>query len=201
MSLPIFPTLPGQGWSVKKTPTFSTRVASHSSGREVRASLYAHALYQFELSFDALDSSGANAGLQAEIPANSDGLLDVLRRSAGNVSLRRSDRQRGDSPRPSPPATARPNVSSLGRSIGGYYEPASYVTSIASVTVAGAATSAYTFTAPNLITFTTAPASGATIAASFAYAFQCRFLDDTAEFENFASGLWKIGGLKFRQVR
>jgi hypothetical protein len=66
VSLPIFPTLPGQGWSVKKKPTFSTRVASHSSGREVRLSLYAHALYAFELTFDGLDSSGANPGLQAQ---------------------------------------------------------------------------------------------------------------------------------------
>jgi hypothetical protein len=89
----------------------------------------------------------------------------------------------------------------LGRAIGGYYEPASYVTAITTVTVPGTPTSAYTFAAPNVITFTTAPANGATIAASFSYGFQCRFLDDAAEFENFASGLWKIGGLKFRQVR
>ena len=66
MTLPLFPTLPGQGWSVVKTPTFSTRVASHSSGREVRSNLYAHALYEFELSFDALDSSGGNSALQPQ---------------------------------------------------------------------------------------------------------------------------------------
>ena len=49
MTLQTLPTLPGQGWSVKKTPIFSTRISPHVSGREVRASLYAHALYQFEL--------------------------------------------------------------------------------------------------------------------------------------------------------
>ena len=200
MSLPIFPTLPGQGWSIKKTPTFSTRVASHSSGREVRASLYVHALYQFELSFEALDSSGANPGVQAQSLQSLVGFwmscggqqgtflyVDPSDNSVAGQSIATGD-------------GATQNFV-LGRSIGGYYEPASYVTSIASVTVAGVATSAYTLTAPNLIAFATAPASGATIAASFSYAFQCRFLDDTAEFENFASGLWKIDGLKFRQVR
>jgi hypothetical protein len=200
VTLPIFPTLPGQGWSIKKTPSFSTRVASHASGREVRASLYAHALYQFELSFDALDSSGANAGLQARSLQSLMGFwmscggqqgtflyVDPTDNAVIGQTIATGD---GSSRR-----------FTLGRSIGGYYEPASYVTAIASVTVAGSATAAYTLTAPNVIDFTTAPASGAAIAASFSYAFQCRFLDDTAEFENFASGLWKIGGLKFRQVR
>ena len=89
----------------------------------------------------------------------------------------------------------------FGRAIGGYYEPISYVTSIASVTVGGVATNAYTMAAPNQIIFATAPASGAAIAASFSYGFQCRFLDDQVEFENFMSGLWRAKGLKFRQVR
>ena len=66
MSPPLFPALPGQGWSVHKKPTFSTRVASHTSGREVRASLFARALYEFELTFDGLDSSGGFPGLQSQ---------------------------------------------------------------------------------------------------------------------------------------
>jgi hypothetical protein len=200
VSPPIFPTLPGQGWNIKKTPSFSTRVASHPSGREVRASLYAHALYQFELSFDALDSSGANSGVQTQslqtlmgfwlTCGGQQGTFLYVDPTDNTVSAQTIGTGDGANKR-----------FTFGRSIGGYYEPASYVTAITSVTVAGAATSAYTFTAPNLIDFTTAPASGAQIAASFAYAFQCRFLDDAAEFENFASGLWKIEGLKFRQVR
>lgn len=200
MSPPIFPTLPGQGWSIKKTPSFSTRVASHASGREVRASLYAHALYQFELSFDALDSSGANASLQAKSLQTLMGFWLTCGGQQGTfLYVDPTDNVvsaqvigAGDG------ATKR---FTFGRSIGGYFEPVSYVTAVSSVTIAGATTSAFTLTAPNLIDFTTAPANGAPIAASFAYAFQCRFLEDQAEFENFASGLWKIDGLKFRQVR
>ena len=37
---PSFPSLAGQGWSVHKKPIFSTIVASHVSGREVRDALY-----------------------------------------------------------------------------------------------------------------------------------------------------------------
>ncbi|MBB4200686.1 hypothetical protein CCR94_21540 [Rhodoblastus sphagnicola] len=200
MTLATFPTLPGQGWSVKKTPTFSTRVASHASGREVRVPLYARALYQFELSFDALDSSGANPALQSQSLQTLMGFwmscngqlntflyVDPTDNAATSQTIATGDG-----------ATTR---FVLGRAIGGYYEPVSYVISIANVTVGGASTTAYTFTAPNTIAFATPPASGATIAATFSYGFQCRFLDDVAEFENFLSGLWKIGGLKFRQVR
>jgi hypothetical protein len=60
---PNFPVLPGQGWSVHKKPSFSTRVASHVSGREVRAPFYSNTLYEFELTFDGLASNAAYPGL------------------------------------------------------------------------------------------------------------------------------------------
>ncbi len=54
---PSFPTLSGQAWSVHKKPTFSTIVAPHVSGREVRDALYQNPIWQFEVVFDGLDSS------------------------------------------------------------------------------------------------------------------------------------------------
>jgi GTA TIM-barrel-like domain/Conserved hypothetical protein 2217 (DUF2460) len=54
-----FPVLPGLSWSVHKRPTFSTRVASHVSGREVRAPFYAITLYEFELTIEGLASNSA----------------------------------------------------------------------------------------------------------------------------------------------
>ena len=200
MTLPTFPTLPGQGWSVKKTPTFSTRVAAHSSGREVRASLYAHALYAFELGFDGLDSSGANAGLQAQ---SLQSLLGFWLSCGGQLGTFLYVDPTDNAVTNQAIATGDGATTSftLVRAIGSYVEPASSVTSVSSVTVSGAATSAYVLTAPNVIAFTTAPASGAPIVASFSYGFQCRFLDDQAEFDNFCSGLWRVSKLKFRQVR
>jgi uncharacterized protein (TIGR02217 family) len=199
MSLATFPALPGQGWSVTKTPRFSTRVASHSSGREVRAGLYAHALYEFELAFDGLDSSGANAGLQVQSLQT---LMGFWLGCGGQFGAFLYVDPTDNSVSGQVIATGDGSTTSftLGRAIGGYYEPVSYVTSISTVTVSGAAT-AYSLSAPNIVTFATAPPGGAAIAASFNYAFQCRFLDDQAEFENFMSGLWRAKGLKFRQVR
>jgi hypothetical protein len=60
---PLFPVLPGQGWSTHKAPVFSTLVATHVSGREVRDALYANPIWRFELSFNALDgTSGGSYG-------------------------------------------------------------------------------------------------------------------------------------------
>lgn len=68
MTNPVFPLLSGLGWSVHKTPTFASLVASHVSGREVRAAQYANPVWQFEVSFEGLDgtTAGAYGGLGAQ---------------------------------------------------------------------------------------------------------------------------------------
>ena len=54
----------------------------------------------------------------------------------------------------------------------------------------------------NSLVFATAPArAGRAIGASFSYAFQCRFEDDTVDFEEFMQSLWRVDSLKFRSVR
>ena len=63
-SPPVFPALAGQGWSVHKKPTFSTVVARHVSGREVRDALYQNPIWQFELWFDGLDAGTSHWGLR-----------------------------------------------------------------------------------------------------------------------------------------
>ncbi len=76
------------------------------------------------------------------------------------------------------------------------------MTSVSQVTLGGVVqSSGWSLVAPNSLAFVTAPASGALIGASFAYAFQCRFDDDAADFEQFMQNLWTLQSLKFRSVR
>lgn len=58
----------------------------------------------------------------------------------------------------------------------------------------------YTYTAPNVIAFDTAPADGAIATASFQYYFVCRFKDDQIEFNKFMDKLWELQELNFRSV-
>lgn len=200
MPLATFPTLPGQGWSIKKTPTFSTRVAKHVSGREVRSSLYAHALYQFELNFEALDALGSRASLGANSEqalrafylacqgqANSFLYVDPNEYSVTDCSIGSGD---GSS-----------TQFTLYRPVGAsFYEPASYVTALTNAKVSGSVVTA-SLLAPNVVQFAAPPANGAPLSWTGTYGWQCRFSDDAVQFENFIRGIWKVDSLKFQQVR
>ncbi len=87
------------------------------------------------------------------------------------------------------------------RFVGAFLEPVGWVTGVSSVTLDGTPTVAFTLAAPNTITFTTAPGSGVAVAATFIYAFQCRFDDDSMDFEELMSNLWKVDSVKFKSVR
>lgn len=197
-----FPTLAGQGWSVHKRPTFSTRVAGHVSGREVRQPLYAQTLYEFEVTYDALVSSttpalaGAGAGsLQALLgfylacqgKLGTFLYVDPTDNAATAQAIGTSD------------GSTRTFV--LSRTIGGFTEPVSWATAVTSVAVNGTAVTGFSLAPPNLLTLATAPVAGAGVTASFTYAFLCRFLDDMQDFENVMAGLWRLEKLAFRSVR
>ena len=89
----------------------------------------------------------------------------------------------------------------LSRYMGAFLEPVGWVTSLSAVTVAGAAAGGYWLNLPNTLVFANAPPSGAAIGATFSYAFQCRFSDDSADFEQFMANIWKADSIKFRSVR
>lgn len=199
---PFLPTLAGQGWSVHKTPLFSTLVAPHVSGREVRDALYQNPIWRFELTFDGLGSDAVSyPGVGAQ---SLQALMGFYLQCQGQFgTFLYSD--------PTDNAVANEvfatgdgatTAFTVSRSLGGFLEPVGWVTSVSQVTVGGAAQgSGWSLNAPNSLVFATAPASGAAIGASFSYAFQCRFEDDTVDFEEFMQSLWRVDLLKFRSVR
>jgi uncharacterized protein (TIGR02217 family) len=199
---PSFPTLAGLGWSVHKRPVFSTIVASHASGREVRDPLYQNPLWQFELTFDAMDSTantypgaGANS-LQALMGF-------FLERQGQYGTFLYSDPT--DSAVIDGAIAAGDGSSTTFtfiRYMGAFSEPVGWVTSVSNVYLNGAnQASGWSVSTPNSLVFASAPGSGVVISATFAFAFQCRFESDDTDFEQFMSALWKVDSLKFRSVR
>ena len=89
----------------------------------------------------------------------------------------------------------------LQRTIGGFTEPVSTVTGLSGVTVNGIPQTGFGVSGPNAVTLSSPPPAGALIAASFTYAFLCRFSDDQQDFENVMNGLWTLASLKFRSIR
>jgi acetylornithine deacetylase/succinyl-diaminopimelate desuccinylase-like protein len=199
---PNFPVLPGQGWSVHKKPSFSTRVASHVSGREVRAPFYAQALYEFEVTFDGLASNAAYPGLGANSLQSLMALyLQVQGQFGTFLYTDPTDNAQAVSISAVPATGDGTNkVFTLQRTLGGVTEPVSWITGTPVVLDNGSPAGAFAV-AGNTIMFTTAPLAGHTIAATCTYAFNCRFLDDQVDFENFMNGLWMVSSLKFRSVK
>jgi len=199
---PAFPTLAGLGWSVHKKPVFSTLVANHVSGREVRDTLYQNPIWQFELTFDALSSSptsypgaGANSlqalmGFFLQMQGQFGTFLytDPTDSAATNVTFAVGD--------------GATRIFTFNRFMGAFLEPVGWVTSVSNVLLNNVSqASGWSLSAPNSLVFAAAPGSGVSIAATFTYAFECRFDSDDQDFEEFMSSLWRVDSIKLKSVR
>lgn len=200
---PSFPTLSGQAWSVHKKPTFSTIVAPHVSGREVRDALYQSPIWQFEVVFDGLDSSnGTYPGLGANSLQALMGLFLQCQGQYGTFLYTDPTDSSASSSTTFAIGDGVTTAFTLSRYMGAFLEPVGWVTSLTQVVVGGSTlSSGWSLSMPNTLNFTSAPANGAAIGATFAYAFQCRFDADDQDFEQFMQNLWKAESVKFRSVR
>ena len=201
---PSLPSLPGLSWSRHKKPGFSTRVASHVSGREVRVALMSYPLYEFEAVYGGLASSATAAfvGLGVSSLQSLMGFFLQLQGQFGTFLFADPDDNAATGQAFATGDGATTSFTMM-RTLGGFLEPVGWVTAIANVYLNGAAqpSSGYSLTTPNTLIFAAAPASGATVSADFSYAFNCRFLDDQMDFEEFMASLWRLDSMKFRSVK
>ncbi len=201
---PLLPALPGLSWSRHKRPTFKTRVADHVSGREVRVALMTYPLYEFEAVYDGLASSGtaAFAALGASSLQTLMGFFLQLQGQFGTFLYTDPDDNTviGQSVGIGDGVTT---TFQFVRALGGYVEPVGWVVAVAQVYLSGVAQSAgsYSVATPNTLVLASPPPPGAVVSADFSFAYQCRFLDDQMDFEEFMSNLWKLDSMKFRSVK
>ena len=205
MSLNSFPVLPGLGWSVTKQPAFKTRVQKSVSGRERRALDQALPIWTWTLTYDFLRDNptggydelrelmGFHAQQQGAFtpflytdPTDDSVAGQLL--GTGNASQAAFQLVRNLDP-------ALPG--------GGYAEPITNPSAVSAVYLNGVVQSGTSYsvnTATGILTFTSAPPSGAAITANFTYSFQVRFSDDTASFDNFLFQLWRLKTIKLVSV-
>jgi uncharacterized protein (TIGR02217 family) len=199
---PTFPALPGQGWSVHKKPSWSTIVAPHVSGREVRFANYEYPLWEFEATFDGLGSDSVSyPSLGAQSLQSLMGLFLQCQGQFGTF-LYMDPTDNAVTAQALATGDGSTEIFAFVRSLGGFTEPVGCVTSVSNIYLNGVAqASGWSLTTPNSLVFTSAPSSGVAITASFAFMFECRFDDDTLDFEEFIQNLWKLESLKFKSVR
>ena len=172
MSNAVFPSLPGLGWSVKRTEIWKTRIQEAISGKEVRIADWSFPRHKWELTFDFLRSAPSYSEWQSLLSFFDlrQGLFDSwLYTDADDNAVTDQSLGFGDG------ATT---VFQLVRTLGAYVEPIIAPNTVTNVKIAGVVQGggAYSVNAiTGQITFTTAPGSGASVTATYSYYFRCRF--------------------------
>src|SRR5580658_8770348 len=169
---PSLPALAGLAWSRHKKPGFSTRVASHVSGREVRVALMSYPLYEFEAVYNGLTSSGSTfAGLGANSLQSLMGFFLQLQGQFGTF-LYTDPEDSGVTGQGIGIGDGTTTAFTFVRALGGFAEPVGWVTAVSNVYLNGALQSggSYSLTTPNTLTFTTPPGAGVVVSADFSFA-------------------------------
>lgn len=203
MPLNSFPVLPGLGWSVTKTPAWKTRLQKSVSGRERRAQDQALPIWTWTLTYNFLrDEAAAGYNELRELMGfhaqQAGAFTPFLYTDPTDNSITGQYLGTGNASQ-----TQFQLVRNLDSALpgGGYAEPITNPVSVGPVYVNGVQTTGNSFsTTTGILTMGVAPANGAVVTADFTYAFQVRFSDDTADFENFMFQLWRLKQVKLVSV-
>lgn len=196
MSGEIFPSLPGLKWGVVKTPMWSTKVQKSASGRELRAAYYSYPDWKFSLSYEVLRS----------------GLMSELEEFVGFFNARQGS---FDSFLYQDPDDKAVTVQRFGmgdgvttqfqlvRNYGGYVEPVFATGGTPLVFVNGVLKSpiSHYMLSDGLVTFSTAPAVGAALTWTGDFYYRVRFMQDSADFEQFLYQLWSLKKIEFKSFK
>ncbi len=203
----IFPSLPGLGWSVVKSPRFATRIQRAVNGRELRALDQPNPIWSWTLTYPLLrDRSDARA------PSGSGIGYDELRTLAGFFLQQQGALQPFlfDDPtdnavmgQPLGAGDSSRTDFQLLRTMGSFAEPVTAPNTVSAVYFDGILQPVADYildAATGLVTFAAPPPAGQIVAADFTYYFRVRFSDDSAEFENFMIQLWQARQIKLQSV-
>lgn len=194
-----FPAIDTLGWSVKLSPIFSTGIAPHVSGKEVRAAKYVAPRWLIELNYDVLRLASPNEELQQIV-----GFFEECQGEGASfyfepVTLSPVGSQvigAGDGATVTFPFTV---------SLGDYTLPPANVGAAPNIYIDGVLQSSgftvNTDVPSPTVTFATAPAAGLAVSADFHWYLLCRFDDDSEDAEEFMSALYALQSVRLRTVR
>jgi len=201
MSTLVLPSLIGLGFDVVRTPQWDTVVQQALSGKETRLARQTYPRWKWDLTYNVLRSNASCGELQqlAGFFNERQGKFDTfLYQDADDNSITSQAIATGD---------GTTKVFQLIRTFGGFIEPmlapnvVSYIYVNSVVQTSGVSTSSWGGTSPGMITFTTAPASGAAITADFSYYFPVRMATDSVSFNMFLSQYYKAKKFSFISVK
>jgi uncharacterized protein (TIGR02217 family) len=198
MSNAEFPTLPGLGWSMTRTPIWSTKIQKATSGKETRAAFQSFPLYKFTLTYEVLRGGTAYQEYQTLLGfynQRQGSYDDFLFTFAGDSSVAAQNFGTGDG------ATT---TFQLIRNLGGFLEPVQNLNGAPSIYVNGTlktVTTDYAIGATGIVAFVTAPAVAAALTWSGSFYYRCRFAADQYDFEQFYQDFWALKKVELLSVK
>ena len=201
----IFPSLPGLGWSVVKSPRFATRIQRAVNGRELRALDQPYPLWNWTLTYPLLRDRNDSRAISSPSYDELRTLAGFFLQQQGALLPFLFDDPTDDIAAAQPLGTGDSSrtVFQLLRNMGGFAEPITAPNTVSAIYFDGILQSAANYTvdaASGFVTFATPPPAGQLVTADFTYYFRVRFADDTAEFENFMLQLWQARQIKLQSV-
>lgn len=191
MSLPIFPSLPGLAYPVKRTVKWNGNKFDSLSGKRVRTSYQAYPTYAYDLRFEFLRSDSVRLELQQLL-----GFINSVQGGTG-VWLYGDPDDNSAAAQQFGIGDGLTATFQLVRTFGSFTEPIFFPNLITNIAVNGSPTSAYTLGNLGQVTFTTAPALGVLLTWTGTFYWGCRFDDDVFDFEKFMLTLYETKSLKF----
>lgn len=221
--VPIFPTLLGLGWSVKRTDIWSTNLQENISGKQVGIGYWSSPKYQWELTYEFFRQGTINQisyteqqQLMAFFNQLSGRLKTFLFLDPDDFQVTQQLIDVGDGVKTTftivrslPGQGAGEPILAPDFDVVPASPPGVTVNPTAAVYLNGVITTTANYSkygnaagsAPGILTFNPAPASNVAITASFWYYWPCRFDDDKMTFEKFVSTLYKNGKVSFTSVK
>lgn len=197
MSSLVYPSLPGLAWSVYRQPMFAVTLRENEAFREASEVVMTQCFYEFDLSYEMLRNKNGYTELDTiqSFFLAMRGSYDYFKfQDPNDYSVTLGALGVGD-------GTNR--VFILARNTGpSYFEAVGYLNTLTGVYLNGVLQSPanYVVTAPNVITFNTAPGAGVTVTATFTFYYLCRFADDLQQYDQFCSTMWELGQVKLKSV-
>jgi uncharacterized protein (TIGR02217 family) len=188
MSSAVFPSLPGLGYSVTRSLIWKSLTQTAVSGDETRVQLWSYPRYQYTLTFDVLRTAAAFAEFQTLL-----GFINA-RGGAYDSFLFEDVDDNSVAGQPIGIFNGTATQTQLVRGLGGFTEPVFAPHTVSRVYLNGTPVSSgsWSVSATGLVTFTSAPASGALATADFTYYWPVRFVGDQTDFEKFASRRYAV---------
>lgn len=194
MSQAVFPTFVGLTFDNTVAPQFNTKIHRAVSGYEVRAAYMVNPLWTFKMKYELLRDDVTNNELKTLLGffnARQGSFDSFLYNYVADNAVTGAQFGIG---------TGTQTAFQLTRSYGGFIEPVMNLNGAPSIYINGALqtlTTNYTISASGMVTFVTAPATGAVLTWTGAFYYRCRFLADSIDPVQFMQNLYSLSKLGF----